>query len=318
MIFNKMENTNIVYAPIMIPTLCRYEHFKRCVESLSRNTHAEKTDLYIALDYPSNESHWDGYKKIAAYVESIKGFKTVTVFKREENFGAVKNGRMLREYVMDRYDSWIFTEDDNEFSPNFLDFINQGLILYKDDEKVLTVCGYTKVHENIDSGMFFSSHFSAWGTGYWTNKYEKYEREVNNCQDYKKDFIKNKIHATNLCLRNPFMMNAVLNMIMRNKDYGDAYFLSYTYSHNLLNLFPSVSKVRNYGNDGSGENCKKIRDDKYQIQPIDSNETFIMNAIKVEKNKKIEKILSRIYKKNILYSTCVFLKFLYVVLRKNK
>ena len=34
------------FAPVLIPTLCRYDHLKRCIESLSACTHAEKTDLY--------------------------------------------------------------------------------------------------------------------------------------------------------------------------------------------------------------------------------------------------------------------------------
>ena len=53
-----MENK---YAPVMIPTLCRYEHLKRCIESLQMNSWAKYTDLYIGLDYPAKESHIDGY-----------------------------------------------------------------------------------------------------------------------------------------------------------------------------------------------------------------------------------------------------------------
>ena len=313
-----MDNNNVTYAPIIIPTLCRYEHFKCCVESLSKNTHADKTELYIALDYPAKENHWEGYRKISAYIESIKGFKKVIIFKREKNYGAEKNSELLCEYVMSLYDTFIFTEDDNEFSPNFIDFINQGLSLYKDNDKVLAVCGYTKIHENIVDGIFFSSHYSAWGTGFWTKKYKKFEHEAKNNIHYKRDLVMHKIYAINMCFKNPFMFNAVLNMIIRNKDYGDAYFLSYTYSHNLFNLFPMISKVRNHGNDGSGENCKNLKNDKYQFQQIDNNDTFMMNYVEVEKNKMIEKRMSKIYKKNILYSVYVFIKLLYIYLFKNK
>ena len=48
------------YAPILIPTLNRYEHFKRCVESLAKCTHAEKTELVIGLDYPPSERYQKG------------------------------------------------------------------------------------------------------------------------------------------------------------------------------------------------------------------------------------------------------------------
>lgn len=40
------------YAPILLPTLCRYEPLVRCIDSLRRNAWADRTDLVIALDYP--------------------------------------------------------------------------------------------------------------------------------------------------------------------------------------------------------------------------------------------------------------------------
>ena len=61
------------YAPIMIPTLCRYEHLVKCVESLAANSLASETELYIGLDYPTKESHWEGYRKIEQYLVSIEG-----------------------------------------------------------------------------------------------------------------------------------------------------------------------------------------------------------------------------------------------------
>lgn len=40
------------YAPVIIPTLNRYVHLKRCVDSLAKCTHAPDTELIIGLDYP--------------------------------------------------------------------------------------------------------------------------------------------------------------------------------------------------------------------------------------------------------------------------
>lgn len=49
----------------------------------------------------------------------------------------------LKKQVEKRFDRYISTEDDNEFSPNFLVYMNKGLELYKDDPKVLAICGYS-------------------------------------------------------------------------------------------------------------------------------------------------------------------------------
>ena len=56
------------YAPVWIPTLNRFEHFKRCLESLERCTGADKTDVYVGLDYPPSDKYVEGWKKIDAYL----------------------------------------------------------------------------------------------------------------------------------------------------------------------------------------------------------------------------------------------------------
>ena len=62
--------------PILITTLCRYEHLMRCIESLRNNSYARDTELYIGLDYPAKEEHWSGYRKVDAYLHGgIEGFK---------------------------------------------------------------------------------------------------------------------------------------------------------------------------------------------------------------------------------------------------
>src|SRR5690554_1524032 len=93
-----------IFAPVFIPTLCRYQHFKRCVESLSRCTYAENTDLIIALDYPLTDNHWEGYRLIKEYLNDIKGFKSVRIFERNENFGAARNIREAKEWILGKYD----------------------------------------------------------------------------------------------------------------------------------------------------------------------------------------------------------------------
>ena len=65
-----MENNIVTYAPVVIPTLCRFEHFKRCVDSLSRCIHANQTELIIGLDYPHKESHVESHSKILDYLNN--------------------------------------------------------------------------------------------------------------------------------------------------------------------------------------------------------------------------------------------------------
>lgn len=107
-----MMNENL--APVTIPTLCRYEHFKRCIESLSRCTLADKTEVYVALDYPAKESHWNGYNKIKDYLLSHKednlGFKKLIVIQRSRNYGLGEEGNImtLRKEIFSMKESTYF------------------------------------------------------------------------------------------------------------------------------------------------------------------------------------------------------------------
>lgn len=165
-----------IYAPVVIPTICRYNTFKPCIDSLSRCTDADKTELYIGLDYPAKESHWEGYRKICDYVQDIKGFKSVYIFKREYNYGQGKNMEDLLKHVKEKYDRYIVSEDDNVFSPNFLEYINYGLEKYRDHPDVIAICGFNypfSYMENIigyEKNAFPITAFTAWGVGLWLIK----------------------------------------------------------------------------------------------------------------------------------------------------
>lgn len=135
------------FAPVIIPTLCRYEHFKNCMESLAKCTWADHTEVYVAIDFPAKEQHWEGYDKINAYLDNCRlPFKKVHVIKRERNYGIsnrINNYTELKREVRQKHDFWIFTEDDNIFAPSFLDFMNKAFVRYWDDEKIVNICGYT-------------------------------------------------------------------------------------------------------------------------------------------------------------------------------
>lgn len=118
----------MVYAPVIIPTLCRDKHFIRCMESLRRNPWAKYTEVYVGLDYPAKEEHWAGYKVIDEYLNgSFPEFREVHVFRREKNVGAAGNSNMLRAEVYKKFDRYIYLEDDLEASPNFLEYIDKSL-----------------------------------------------------------------------------------------------------------------------------------------------------------------------------------------------
>lgn len=302
------------YAPIIIPTLNRYEHFVRCFESLENCTGANKTELYIGLDYPPAEKYIDGWRRIKEYLsqkEINNGFKNIIVLARTENFGAVKNIEELQSYISKRYDRFIFTEDDNEFAPNFLDYINKGLEKFKDSSDIYAICGYNYPIDMNGYGNFyyFSREYSAWGCGYWTEKNNKV-KEIIRKEGYLADFIRQEPIST--FIRNNFRLLPFVRYI--NEGYlGDVYITTYLQTHGYRCVFPTVSLVRNWGHDGTGVNCHNNNGltDKYKTQTIQTDRFFDFEGWVNRKTPKVvENELKQLYKqplKSIIKSLVLLL-----------
>jgi len=249
------------------------------VESLARNTHADKTELVIGLDYPPSYKYVKGYKQIKEYIPSINGFKKITFFERRENFGAGRNFRELQKYAFEHYDAVILTEDDNEFSPCFLDYMNKALDKYKNEEKVTSVCGFNQYY-SYSSSVIFVNDCSAWGFGTWRDKYSPTIEDVKKTLHSIKSIIK-IFHCYRVLLPTLFQMT-------NNKlTYGDAIWTCYNIVKNKYQVRPSVSLVRNWGHDGSGVHCDST--DKYINMDISSATSFELPDIPIERTKAVDK-----------------------------
>lgn len=336
-----INKLGIKCAPVIIPTLCRYEHFVRCIESLKNNTWSKYTDIYIGLDYPKKDSHWDGYNKICKYLEGdFNEFNSFNIIKRNENYGSSRNMLELREYVLKKFDRFIKTDDDAEFSPNFLEYMNKCLDYYENDKNIIAVTGYSyPVNWIVDKdSTVFEVDFicPVWGIGFWKKKFLNLDSNIRGGY-LKNEFIKNikSIDKYNELIDSKFIdyVNQALsfkedNLIDRTTDIALGIYLTLDRKRIIM---PTISKVRNHGFDGSGEYCEKIVDTQikseevfssnynYSIQPIDNSRNF--NLIPSHKNNLQEnKLLMNKFdnRSRILIKKAKFKVFLYRFLGREK
>ena len=269
---------NEVFAPIIIPTLCRFNHFKLCVESLAKCTGADKTELIIGVDYPAKDEHWEGYNKIISYVDTIKGFRKLTILRADHNLGPVKNSMLLSDYAYRYYDRVIKTEDDNEFSPNFIEYINKALDKYRDDERVVVICGYNYPIDmaGYSKNVYASHEHNAWGAGYWKAKEwgAKFSREY-------VDYILHSYKCLwKLFWKRPGIIMTLINMMEQGAFWGDTCRVALSYLEDKYTIGPTISKVRNHGHDGSGVHCAVSN--RFEDQEIDTNLHFDLDEIPIK------------------------------------
>ncbi len=258
-----------IMVPCLITVYDRIDHLKNCINSLLLNSGAKYTPLYVAVDYPyefSNKAFQD-YYDILSYLKLLKGFESVNVIKRNWNYGSYANIQFAIRKLFFRYDKVIFTEDDNVFSPYFLEYMNDSLYAYSDEENVFSVCGYyypVKILNPNKSDVVLRKAYSAWGVGFWREKYKSVDF---NCKDFYDLFVD---PSKLLKLNRAFGDHVFINMI-KSRIYGTVYSDSainyHQFKHSMYSLFPKYTLVLNKGNDGSGENC--ILNHDVQLQKLD-------------------------------------------------
>lgn len=269
------------YAPVIIPTVNRYEHFQRCLESLERCTGADKTDVYVALDYPPSEKYVEGWKKIDEYLhekEKENGFKSLVVYRREENYYHTKGN--IRTAVKDlpkNVDRYITSEDDNEFSPCFLEYMNQNLEKYKNDDSIIRVCGHLPLSCVFDTeySQFVSNWYNAWGTGHWVSKekdLDLYRKPAGMKTLYNSSKVRRYYESTKL----ESMLVSLVSMSKKKCGLlGDVIVAAYMVYKDKWCILPTKSMVRNHGWDGSGQHGGYVYG--YKEQEIQLNADYMMN-----------------------------------------
>ena len=306
----------MVFAPVLIPTLNRYQHFRQCIESLSNCTWAEYTEVFVALDYPASPEHFEGWEKNKEYLENCGNlnFKRLHVIYREQNYGIWRPGdkgnlRCLETDIRDKYDRYIVTEDDNVFSPCFLEYMDKGLELFENDERVLCLCGYKWYFPIKDSGnTFFRSGVSCtpWGMGYWSKK-------QNAIPDLSYKWFRKNLTIKNLRKvykdNGPAFVNLFIELSNSNISHSiiiDQHISLYMTIANMHQIIPTISLVKNIGLDGSGVDMSKISDEElllYEKSPIstDANFNFVGNGYEFYDYNKSLYIKGRNWKSKLFY-----------------
>ena len=250
------------------------------------------------MDCPTHSNHQDGYKKIKNYCNQViqhgnSPFRSITLFCRKTNQGAVGNFERLVKEVFRKYDRCICTFDDIEHSPVFIQYMDEMLERFKDDEGVSMVTGYSypvKWHtDNKYNAIVQNLEGSIWGVGYWKSKWEvmyDYLRTGALIKEFPVAYKEGKFaNMTDWALKD--YVNAVVNgssynsLLRRVTDVSMRIYLTVA---NKYAVMPVVSKTRNIGFDGTGAYCEKIGFDetieisssnyRFDLQPIDETLIF--------------------------------------------
>lgn len=235
------------YSPIVLFVYNRPEHTEQTVEALKENKQATDSDLYIYSDAPKHEKHEESVRVVREYLKNISGFKSVTIVEREKNWGLADSIVDGVTAVVEKYGRVIVLEDDIVTSQFFLQYMNDALELYQDEERVMHVSGYFFPVESKDlSETFFYNQASCWGWATWSRAWQHMETDTKKLLSELASH-KNKHEYFKSCLSQ-----------LRANARGDiktwaAKWQACILLQEGLCLHPRLSFTYNIGNDGSGE-----------------------------------------------------------------
>ena len=133
------------YAPIVVFGFNRLDALRNTIASLLLNEEAEQSDLYVFVDGPREGKVGEKEKvdEVRKYVKSIKGFNTIHFTFSENNKGLANSIISGVSEIVNEYGRVIVIEDDLVLMPNFLNYINQGLDYYENNQQVMSICGHS-------------------------------------------------------------------------------------------------------------------------------------------------------------------------------
>ncbi len=317
----------MIYTPIIIPTLNRDVHLKRCIMSLQRNKWAYMTELYVSLDYPPTEKYMEGYQKVREFLEAgITGFQKVHIYFQEKNLGVRGNTDFLVDRIVEAgYHQYIYSEDDNEFSANFIEYMDKNLCYFEKDDRVLGICAAqdnAAWHAN-GGNIILQSICPAYGLGVWIEKDEKIIRKLNSGfidEIGKEPQIMRKIRKrSDICFR-LYMSNIVFDRenIFWNGDeiaYCDTIRTMYATATDSFFVAPLISKSRNWGYDGSGVNMGQESwnpEERYKLDDAQDYEIQLPEPLQVdERNTKIHNRILHVGMKKYIIASIMYLLYLF-------
>lgn len=236
-------------APIALFVYNRPAHTLETLSYLKKNELAAQSDLYIFSDGPKTEKDAAKVAEVRKIAAEVSGFKTVTLIARERNMGLANSVISGVSELVKTHGRLIVFEDDLISSPHTLEYFNDALNRYQDQEKVMHISGYIFPLENahLPETFFFRAALS-WGWATWARAWKNFEPDVDQLISR---FDDEKIKQ--------FSIEGTMNFWKQIQDFkagkNNSWAIRWYASVFLtggLTLNPSQSLIHNIGHDGSG------------------------------------------------------------------
>jgi Glycosyl transferase family 2 len=248
-------------APVALFVYNRPEHTRRTLNYLQKNLLAEESRLFIFSDGPKTDADQVKVEQVRQLAKEATGFKSVKLITRKENLGLANSIISGVTQLVNEYGKIIVFEDDLLSSPYTLQYFNESLNRYVNEEKVMHIGAY--MYNLADKKLpqsFFYRAASSWGWATWARAWKDFEPDIDKLIG---QFDKQKIQQFSIEGHMNFWKQMQEFKTGKNNSWAIRWYAS-IFLKNGVTLNPSRSLINNIGHDGSGVHSNI--EDIYHVQ----------------------------------------------------
>jgi hypothetical protein len=240
------------HAPVVLFAYRRPDHLRRALDSLAANSGADQTQVSIYCDGAKSAADGEAVeqvREIARHANNLGTFASVSVIERDHNMGLANSVISGVTETLGGHDRVIVMEDDLVVSPDFLDYMNQALELYANNEEVISIHGFMYSVPPVLPQTVFLRGADCWGWATWRRGWELFEPDAQN--------LLTELDKSPDRLQFDFDGAFPYRQMLKDQAAGtiDSWAVRWyasAFLANKLTLYPGQSLVENIGQEGSG------------------------------------------------------------------
>lgn len=299
------------YAPILVFSYNRVDHFKETIENLKQCNLADQSDLIIYSDGAKNDSDKIIVERIREYASTINGFKSVNLISLDRNYGLAANIIKGVSDVINQYGKVIVLEDDLLVSSQFLQYMNESLDKFQNVQEIWHVSGWNYPIDTIGLPKLIPIRImNCWGWGTWKDRWSHFEK---NPEKLIQQFDKKDIKVFDVDNSGVFWSQVLANHNNTINTWAIFWYAT-IYLNQGICINPLKSFVKNIGHDGSGthkSSAKEIYTQDFEYLEF-SQEDFDLgkveeNELAIQRIKKFYQGIKPTFFKKLKYKLSLFL-----------
>ncbi len=244
-------------APIVLFVYKRPDHVRKVLESLSINPQVAHSKLYIFSDGARTVEEQKAVDATRALVHGYSWPGTREIIEQPINVGLARSIVDGINYVLSLHDRIIVLEDDVMVAPHFLHYMNDALVLYAEEPRVMHVAAFMfPLSKQLPETFFYNAN-SCWGWGTWRRAWHHYNNDAIHLLEQLRQRIGVNYYDFNKGQGNAFLNQLIANTEGRLLTWAVKWHTS-IYLQGGFCLHPRRSLVNNIGFDGTGTHCGSL------------------------------------------------------------